>query len=140
VIHDLHESVAPLVTWNGTDLINEHVDPLTYAERLSSVFTKSGDDEPGNARRVTWNFGDDFAHLYLDAIATNIMPTVAATDSVTAPPRRCVGPARHRDQRQWFWPRHGAEIVPLVCTRQRQLQRDRILRRWISWRSSRRPY
>src|SRR5579872_1127740 len=38
VIHDLHESVALLMTWNGTNPINEHVDPLTYAERLELSF------------------------------------------------------------------------------------------------------
>src|ERR1700751_141264 len=32
VIHDLHESVALLLTWNGTGPLNEHVDPLSYAE------------------------------------------------------------------------------------------------------------
>jgi zinc carboxypeptidase len=72
VIHDLHESVALLVTWNGTGPINEHVDPLTYAERLELSFHEvqalTGLGMPGV---WTWNFGDDFAHLYLDAIATN---------------------------------------------------------------------
>src|ERR1700751_5749009 len=72
VIHDLHESVALLVTWNGTGPINQHVDPLTYAERLELSFHEvqalSGLGMPGV---WTWNFGDDFAHLYLDAIATN---------------------------------------------------------------------
>lgn len=72
VIHDLHESVALLVTWNGTGPINEHVDPLTYAERLELSFhevqTLTALGMPGV---WTWNFGDDFAHLYLDAIATN---------------------------------------------------------------------
>ena len=72
VIHDLHESVALLVTWNGTGPINEHVDPITYAERLELSFyevqTLTALGMPGV---WTWNFGDDFAHLYLDAIATN---------------------------------------------------------------------
>jgi hypothetical protein len=72
VIHDLHESVALLMTWNGTGPINEHVDPLTYAERLELSFhevqTLTGLGMPGV---WTWNFGDDFAHLYLDSIATN---------------------------------------------------------------------
>jgi hypothetical protein len=72
VIHDMHESEALLVTWNGTGPINEHVDPLTYAERLELSFhevqTLTGLGMPGV---WTWNFGDDFAHLYLDAIATN---------------------------------------------------------------------
>jgi len=72
VIHDLHESIAMLLTWNGTNPINEHVDPLTYAERLSLSFhevqTLTGFGMPGV---WTWNFGDDWAHIYLDAIATN---------------------------------------------------------------------
>jgi hypothetical protein len=72
VIHDLHESVALLVTWNGTGPINQHVDPLSYAERLELSFhevqTLTGLGMPGV---WTWNFGDDFAHLYLDSIATN---------------------------------------------------------------------
>src|SRR5215469_5888598 len=72
VIHDLHESIAMLLTWNGTNPINEHVDPLTYAERLSLSFHEvqalTGFGMPGV---WTWNFGDDWAHLYLDAIATN---------------------------------------------------------------------
>src|SRR2546430_7796666 len=33
-----HESVALLVTWNGTGPINQYVDPLTYAERLELSF------------------------------------------------------------------------------------------------------
>jgi Zinc carboxypeptidase len=72
VIHDLHESVALLMTWNGTNPINEYADPLTYAERLELSFhevqTLTGFGMPGV---WTWNFGDDFAHLYLDSIATN---------------------------------------------------------------------
>jgi len=72
VIHDLHESVALLVTWNGTGPVNQHVDPLSYEERLELSFhevqTLSALGLPGV---WTWNFGDDFAHLYLDSIATN---------------------------------------------------------------------
>jgi hypothetical protein len=72
VIHDLHESVALLVTWNGTGPVNQHVDPLSYDERLELSFhevqTLTGLGLPGV---WTWNFGDDFAHLYLDSIATN---------------------------------------------------------------------
>jgi hypothetical protein len=72
VIHDMHESLALLLTWNGTNPINQYVDPLTYAERLELSFhevqTLTGFGMPGV---WTWNFGDDWAHLYLDAIATN---------------------------------------------------------------------
>jgi hypothetical protein len=72
VIHDLHESVALLMTWNGTNPLNPHVDPLTYEERLELSFhevqTLTGFGMPGV---WTWNFGDDWGHLYLDSIATN---------------------------------------------------------------------
>jgi hypothetical protein len=72
VIHDLHESVALLITWNGTSPTSEYVDPISYAERLELSFqeveTMTGFGMPGV---WTWNFGDDFAHLYLDSIATN---------------------------------------------------------------------
>jgi hypothetical protein len=72
VIHDLHESVALLITWNGTGPINAHVDPLAYDERLELSFhemqTLTAFGMPGV---WTWNFGDDFAHLYLDSIALN---------------------------------------------------------------------
>lgn len=72
VIHDLHESEALLLTWNGTGPISENIDPLTYSERLELSFQEveamTGFGMPGV---WTWNFGDDFAHLYLDSIATN---------------------------------------------------------------------
>jgi len=72
VIHDLHESVALLVTWNGTGPINEDVEPLAYDERLEMSFhevtTLTGFGMPGV---WSWNFGDDFAHLYTDSIALN---------------------------------------------------------------------
>ena len=72
VVHDLHESVALLVTWNGTGPVNEHVDPLSYSERLELSFhevqTLGGLGMPGV---WTWNFGDDFAHLFLDSIGLN---------------------------------------------------------------------
>jgi hypothetical protein len=72
IVHDLHESVALLITWNGTGPTNENVDPITYDERLEMSFhevtTLTGFGMPGV---WTWNFGDDFAHLYLDSIALN---------------------------------------------------------------------
>jgi Zinc carboxypeptidase len=72
VIHDLHESVALLMTWNGTNPPNPNIDPLTYDERLELSFhevqTLTHFGMPG---AWTWNFGDDWEHLYLDSIATN---------------------------------------------------------------------
>jgi hypothetical protein len=72
VIHDLHESIALLMTWNGTGPINEHVDPISYAERLELSFHEvQALTALGMPGVWTWNFGDDFAHLYLDSIALN---------------------------------------------------------------------
>ena len=72
VIHDLHESVALLVTWNGTGPTNEDVDPVVYDERLEMSFHEvtalTGLGMPGV---WSWNFGDDFAHLFLDSIGLN---------------------------------------------------------------------
>jgi hypothetical protein len=72
VIHDLHESVALLITWNGTGPTNANVDPLSYDERLELSFHEvQAMTAFGMPGVWTWNFGDDFAHLYLDSIATN---------------------------------------------------------------------
>ena len=72
VVHDLHESVALLITWNGTGPINEHIDPISYNERMElswhEVQAMTGMGMPGV---WTWNFGDDFAHLFLDSVGIN---------------------------------------------------------------------
>jgi hypothetical protein len=72
VVHDLHESVALLITWNGTGPTNEDVDPVSYDERLEMSFhevtTLTGFGMPGV---WSWNFGDDFAHLFMDSIGLN---------------------------------------------------------------------
>ena len=134
VIHDLHESVALLVTWNGTGPINQHVDPLSYAERLELSFHEvqalTGMGMPGV---WTWNFGDDFAHLYLDSIATNHnadgrgYETFGNGSAETMVPRQ---PGQD-DTVEWYRPSPppSAGKLPLVGARQRQLQRDRAARR-----------
>jgi len=38
VVHDLHEGVPLLMTWNGTGPYNSNVDPITYAEFLELSF------------------------------------------------------------------------------------------------------
>jgi Zinc carboxypeptidase len=72
VVHDLHESVALLLSWNGTGPTNEYVDPLSYDERLELSFHEvQALTAMGMPGVWSWNFGDDFAHLFLDSIATN---------------------------------------------------------------------
>jgi hypothetical protein len=128
VIHDLHESVALLLTWNGTNPINEHVDPLTYAERLELSFhevqTLTGFGMPGV---WTWNFGDDWAHLYLDSIATNHN----ADGRNPATTAACSGTDRCRRRRRI------RSCGPLVTTS--TTTRPRCSRPWTTPRSRPRP-
>jgi hypothetical protein len=72
VVHDLHESVPLLMSWNGTGPYNPHVDPITVGEFLAMGFydvqTMTGLGMPGVS---TWNFGEGFSELYLDSVAMN---------------------------------------------------------------------
>jgi hypothetical protein len=72
VVHDLHESVALLMTWNGTGPYNPNIDPITYSEFLSLSFQEvQSMTSMGMPGVSTWNFGEAFAHLYLDSVAMN---------------------------------------------------------------------
>jgi hypothetical protein len=72
VIHDLHEAVPLLMTWNGTGPYNPDIDPITFSEFLSLSFyevqTMTGLGMPGVS---TWNFGEGFAEVFLESIAMN---------------------------------------------------------------------
>ena len=72
VVHDLHEGVPLLMTWNGTGPYNPHVDPITFSEFLALSFhemqTMTGLGMPGVS---TWDFGEGFSELYLDSVAMN---------------------------------------------------------------------
>jgi hypothetical protein len=72
VIHDLHESVPLLMTWNGTGPYNPNIDPISYSEFLAMSFheveTMTGFGMPGVS---TWNFGEGFSSMFLDSVAMN---------------------------------------------------------------------
>lgn len=72
VVHDLHEGSPLMMTWNGTGPYNPNIDPITYSEFLELSFheveTMTAMGMPGVS---TWNFGEAFAHLYLDSVAMN---------------------------------------------------------------------
>src|SRR5215469_714686 len=72
VVHDLHEGVPFMMTWNGTGPYNPNIDPITYTEFLQlsmrEVEAMTAMGMPGVS---TWNFGEGFAHLYLDSVAMN---------------------------------------------------------------------
>jgi hypothetical protein len=72
VVHDLHEEVALLLTWNGTGPYNPNVDPITFTEFLELSFHEvEAMTALGMPGVSTWNFGDGFAHLYSDSVAIN---------------------------------------------------------------------
>ena len=72
VVHDLHEAVPLLMSWNGTGPYNPNIDPITYTEFLEQGFhdvqAMTALGMPGVS---TWNFGEAFSHLYLDSVAMN---------------------------------------------------------------------
>jgi hypothetical protein len=72
VIHDLHEAIPLLQTWNGTGPFNPNIDPIVISEFLGMSFHEmsamSGLGMPGV---WTWNFGESFGLHYTDSIAMN---------------------------------------------------------------------
>jgi hypothetical protein len=72
VIHDLHEAIALLQTWNGTGPYNPNLDPIVLSQFLEMSFhemsTMSAFGMPGV---WTWDFGEGFGHHYTDSIAMN---------------------------------------------------------------------
>jgi hypothetical protein len=72
VIHDLHEAIALLQTWNGTGPYNPHLDPIVTSAFLEMSFhevtTLTSMGMPGV---WTWNFGEGFGEHFLDSVAMN---------------------------------------------------------------------
>ncbi|MGA7360713.1 MAG: M14 family zinc carboxypeptidase, partial [Candidatus Sulfotelmatobacter sp.] len=71
-VHDLHEGTPLMMTWNGTGPYNPNIDPITYTEFLELSFHEvQAMTAMGMPGVSTWNFGEAFAHLYLDSVAMN---------------------------------------------------------------------
>jgi hypothetical protein len=72
VVHDLHEGMPMMMSWNGTGPYNPNIDPITYTEFLELSFheveTMTAMGMPGVS---TWNFGEAFSHFYLDSVGMN---------------------------------------------------------------------
>jgi hypothetical protein len=72
VIHDLHEAIPLLQTWNGTGPYNPNLDPIVLSEflemSLHEMTAMAGLGMPGV---WTWDFGEAYGHHYLDSIAMN---------------------------------------------------------------------
>ena len=72
VMHDLHESIPFLLVWTGTGPYNIQMDPIMMGEIHQMAFQEvralSSFGMPGV---WTWAFGEGWAYVYLDSIATN---------------------------------------------------------------------
>jgi hypothetical protein len=71
-VHDLHESIALLQTWNGTGPWNPNLDPIVMAELFDMSFTEVRQATSMGMPGVwTWAFGEGFGHHYTESVATN---------------------------------------------------------------------
>jgi hypothetical protein len=72
VVHDLHESVPLLSIWTGTGPYNVNLEPSVFSEwhtiAFQEVATLTALGLPGV---WTYGFGEGWAHLYQDSVATN---------------------------------------------------------------------
>ncbi|HEY5907134.1 MAG TPA: M14 family zinc carboxypeptidase, partial [Vicinamibacteria bacterium] len=72
VVHDLHESIPLLSIWTGTGPYNVNLDPSVFSEwhtiAFQEVATLTALGMPGV---WTYGFGEGWAHVYQDSVATN---------------------------------------------------------------------
>ncbi|MEX0879325.1 MAG: M14 family zinc carboxypeptidase [Thermoanaerobaculia bacterium] len=72
VVHDLHESIPLLHTWNGTGPYNANLDPIVINEWLEMSFHEvSRLTALGMPGVWTWGFGESWGLHYLDSVANN---------------------------------------------------------------------
>ncbi len=71
-VHDLHESIALLQTWNGTGPWNPNLDPIVLGEMFDMSFAEVRQATSMGMPGVwTWAFGEGFGHHYTESVATN---------------------------------------------------------------------
>ncbi len=72
VIHDLHESIPLLHTWNGTGPYNANLDPILIDELFAMAFAEiEALTSMGMPGVWTWGFGEGWTYHYLDSFAVN---------------------------------------------------------------------
>jgi len=72
IVHDLHESIPLLQTWNGTGPFNNNLDSILINEFFEMSFAEIGAlTAMGMPGVWTWGFGDGWGHHYIDSIAVN---------------------------------------------------------------------
>ena len=72
VVHDLHESIPLLQTWNGTGPFNKNLDPILLSEWFAMSLAEVGALTAAGMPGVwTWGFSDGWQHVFLDSIGVN---------------------------------------------------------------------
>jgi len=72
VVHDLHESIPLLQTWNGTGPFNKNLDPILLNEWFAMSMAELGAlTSAGMPGVCTWGFSDGWQHVFLDSIGVN---------------------------------------------------------------------
>jgi hypothetical protein len=72
VVHDLHESIPLLQTWNGTGPFNANLDPILLSEWFALSLAELGALTSAGMPGVwTWGFSDGWEHVFLDSIGVN---------------------------------------------------------------------
>jgi len=72
VVHDLHEAIALMQTWNGTGPYNPNLEPIVTSQFLEMSFHEvTAMTSLGMPGVWTWNFGEGFGQHYLDSVAMN---------------------------------------------------------------------
>ncbi len=72
VVHDLHESIPLLQTWNGTGPFNKNLDPILLGEWFTMSMAEVGALTAAGMPGVwTWGFSDGWQHVFLDSIGVN---------------------------------------------------------------------
>ena len=72
VVHDLHESIPLLLSWNGTGPFNTNIDPILIDEWFEMAFAEIRTMTTFGMPGVwTYAFGEAWGHHYLDSVAVN---------------------------------------------------------------------
>ncbi len=72
VVHDLHESIPLLQTWNGTGPFNVNIDPILLNEWFAMSLAEIGALTSAGMPGVwTWGFSDGWQHVFLDSVGVN---------------------------------------------------------------------
>jgi hypothetical protein len=72
VVHDLHEAMFLLQTWNGTGPYNPNLEPIVTAEFLEMSFHEvTALTAMGMPGVWTWDFGEGYGHHFLDSVGMN---------------------------------------------------------------------